>query len=94
MLVAWGGHLHTYGTSLSLLGNGIPISTLIPAKNARQDVSPESVYIESFTFTPPVRVQKGDRLDLKTVYDKPRDLFYSGAMGIGHLIFDFESNAL
>ena len=35
--------------------------------------------------------KKGDVVDMIAVYDKPRELFYKGAMGTGYLLFDFNT---
>lgn len=89
-LLGWGGHLHTYGTSLALLKNERTVSILKPAVNPRKDVdTKESVYLPGYFFSPPIRVKEGDILNLLAVYDKPQDLFFPGAMGIGFLSFDF-----
>lgn len=87
-LVAWGGHLHEYGTSLSLSVNTTVISTLTPQKNPRP-ADPKSVYLKGQVFQPSVYLHAGDMIDLRAVYEKPQDSFISSAMGIGYLIVQF-----
>lgn len=90
-LIGWGGHLHTFGTSLSLLQNNKEVSTLTLGKNPRSGNDPTSVYLESRSFVEtPLPFAKGDEINLMAAYEKPKDMFYPGAMAIGYLIFDFE----
>jgi hypothetical protein len=88
MLLAWGGHLHEYGTSLSLVHNNRTISTLTPQKNPHSADS-KSVYLAGQVFQPAVRIRKGDEINLQAVYEKPEDLFITSAMGIGYLLVEF-----
>jgi hypothetical protein len=88
-LVAWRGHLHTYGTSLTLLRNGVEILKQLPTQNPNEAAGPDSVYLTGKIFSPPLEFKKGDVFDIRAVYDKPSELFYSGAMGNGILVIDF-----
>ncbi len=91
-LLGFGGHVHTYGKELQLLKNGELVSRLMPGTNPIQEPDPTSVYLEHEVFLDrPVEFKKGDVVDMVAVYDKPRELFYKGAMGTGYLLFDFDT---
>lgn len=88
-LLSVGGHLHVYGEEVSLLKNGEVIATLTPQKNFRGGIDPmDSLYTPGKTFIPPIDLRKGDVLDMKVIYEKPSDMYYS-TMGIANLFLDF-----
>ncbi|OGZ44896.1 MAG: hypothetical protein A3C84_00845 [Candidatus Ryanbacteria bacterium RIFCSPHIGHO2_02_FULL_48_12] len=90
-LLMWGGHVHQYGTSLRLIKNGEVISTLLPFENPhRTEAATSSVYLRRVDFAKPLVFQAGDTIDMEAVYQKPENLFYTGAMGVAGLFFDFE----
>jgi len=91
-LVAWGGHLHTYGISLTFIKNGKEMDTFFAEKNTRDSVDRvRSVYIPFRILDVPISLKKGDIIDMRAVYEKPVELFYPGAMANGYLFIDFES---
>lgn len=81
-IIGVNGHLHTYGTSLTLSKNQSPFIALHPLRNPEGHVDAASVYLPGNYFPAnPLMVKEGDAFTIQASYEKPADLHYEEAMG-------------
>jgi hypothetical protein len=88
-LIAWGGHMHAYGSSITLFSGEERVSELRPDEVADKKTR-AGMTIAWHDFVSPVYLDRNASLQIKAVYEKPLELEIPEAMAIVYLIFAVE----
>src|SRR3989344_496431 len=88
-LIAWGGHMHAYGSSIALFSGDQRIGELQP-QEASDKKTQAGMTIAWHDFMPPAYLDQNAPLQIKAVYEKPVELEIPEAMAIAYLIFAVE----